>query len=241
MQAIQLSHRSNLNKRFEESYDEQAANTYREHDARDIRTPASRQVIEHLRQLSAQFPDKINVLDIGCGTGRFFHALYNVDELTGIDLSAPMLAAAKKPVNEDRLDIGKIKLIHGDYLSAKLPQQGFDLIYAIGVFGHPAPITKEVLDHFYKHLAPGGSLFFTIADPNDESYHRAFHKSLARRLVERSFRFLPSNVQAYFNERWQRYFISQTEMETLFEDSQFRCYRTWPMVSRFIACEAMKS
>lgn len=231
---------SDLSKKLQSDYDSEAANNYRNADARDIKTPASREVIAHLRNLSRQFEHKTNVLDVGCGTGRFFHALENVKELTGLDLSEPMLLAAKKPVKQEQLDVESIKLVHSDFLTADLPQQGFDLIYAVGVFGHPAPIDKQVLDRFYRHLAPGGCLFFTIANKHDSNYERMFLKSSSRRFVESFFRFLPHPLQVFLNQRWQNHFVSQLEMEALFKSSQFSMFRTWPMVSRFIACEALK-
>lgn len=229
-----------FNKRMEASYDKSVADTYRRNDQRDITTPASRQVISHLKYLSRLYPEKINVLDVGCGTGRFFHALENVNELTGIDLSEPMLISAKNPVNGDQLDVEDIKLLRSDYLSADLPQQSFDLIYAIGVFGHPAPINKQVLDHFYRHLAPGGSLFFTIANRDDSKFKKMLRKGRLRLFTESIYDFLPNKIQGFLNTRWQQFFVSQKEMDDIFETSQFQQYCTWPMVSRFIACEARK-
>ena len=52
-----------------------------------------------LRELCESFGRDITVLDLGCGTGRYFWALRHTNELVGIDVSAPMLAEARRPVD----------------------------------------------------------------------------------------------------------------------------------------------
>lgn len=230
-----------INRRVQADYNLETAYIYRMNDERDIATPASREVISHLEYLCGLFEHRINALDVGCGTGRFFHALRGVDELTGIDLSKEMLSTAENPIYANKLDAQDIKLIHGDFVTEKLPRNGYDLIYSVGVFGHPAPIDKDTLDKFYTHLAPGGRLFFTIANKDDPKFQCMFKKSRKRKLLEAVARILPEQARARIESRWHNFFISQVEMENMLQDSLFTCFRTWPMVNRFIACEAIKT
>lgn len=232
--------RAAINRRMQGGYNLETAYIYRLNDERDIATPASLEVISHIKRLCGLFEHKINALDVGCGTGRFFHALRGVDELTGIDLSKDMLSAAKNPIHGSKLDVNNIKLAQGDFVSADLPRNGYDLIYSIGVFGHPAPIDKATLDKFYTHLAPGGRLFFTIANQDDSKFQCMFEKSQKRKAVEAIARYLPSSLRSRIESRWQNFFVSQVEMEHMLDESLFTYFRTWPMVNRFIACEAVK-
>lgn len=229
-----------FNRKIQKDYNEEVAKIYRQHDASDICRPACVQVISRLQSLSAQFPHRINALDVGCGTGRFFHALKNVRELTGLDLSASMLNAARNPIYADKLDIEIIRLIWANYSTSNLTENHFDLIYSVGVYGLSAPITVEVLNHFHRNLADGGKLMFTIADKNDEKYKHLLYKSPLRKMIEKIQPVLPNFVKNYLMTRWQYNVISQNELLELFKQSQFDDYYAWPMRNAFICCEASK-
>jgi ubiquinone/menaquinone biosynthesis C-methylase UbiE len=47
-----------------------------------------------IANLSAQFPDS-RVLDLGCGTGRYFHAVQGATGIVGVDVSPEMLHVAE--------------------------------------------------------------------------------------------------------------------------------------------------
>ena len=178
------NHLEQINQRSIHAYSQDAAKHYRQCDEKDITTPASKEVITNLMRMSGSFTHRINVLDIGCGSGRFFHALKNIDELTGLDLSAHMLNGARNPIKSDEFDINSINLVAGDCFSIDLPKHSFDLIYAVGVFAHPAPFDVTVVNKIYDLLAPGGKVFITAADGNDPSYNSMFTKNSKRRFVE---------------------------------------------------------
>ncbi|KZY73642.1 hypothetical protein A3742_12855 [Oleiphilus sp. HI0071] len=232
--------RTDINGRKQRNAQLEEARLYRLSDETEIKATANQEVASHLEHLCSQFAHNINALDVGCGTGRFFHALKGVDELTGIDPSKEMLLAAKHPLHGAKLDVQNIKLTEGVVDSAKLLRNGYDLIYAIAVFGYPAPIDRATLDKLYSHLAPGGKLFFTIANRDDASYKSLFEKSRTRKMLEAIRPYLPAYIGARLASRWQHAFLSQKEMESMFEDSLFTHFRTWPMANRFIACEAEK-
>jgi len=50
-----------------------------------------------------RFGRDIDIRDLGCGTGRYFHALRHVRRLVGIDVAQPMLDEARHPVGSPAL------------------------------------------------------------------------------------------------------------------------------------------
>ncbi|MFT6310275.1 MAG: SAM-dependent methyltransferase [Porticoccus sp.] len=206
-------HNEAFSRRMKTSYNTETALAYRQNDQRDIQTPASKEVISTLENLCGEFPQRINAIDIGCGSGRFFHALKQVNELVGLDISEDMLDVATQPIKKELFDISKIRLIKGDILTADLPKNSFDLAYSIGVFGHPAPFSLKLINRLYDILAPGGKLFFTIADMLDPKYRATLEKSTARKLIERSLPYLPDSIAQPFRSRWQSYYLSKEELD----------------------------
>ena len=81
----------------EHGYD-RGASQYRRDDEIEARTENHQRLGGNLRRICRSFPDPVRVLEIGCGTGRYFHWLENVDLLVGVDLSAEMLREAERPL-----------------------------------------------------------------------------------------------------------------------------------------------
>ena len=107
-------------------------------------------------RLSESFGRPIVALDLGCGTGRYFHCLKNVQRLVGSDLSADMLDQARNPIHAEQIDIESIELVAGDVFSAPLPEGDFDFVYSIGVLGEYTPIDSAVIDRLFRLARPGG-------------------------------------------------------------------------------------
>ncbi|GAA3969758.1 methyltransferase domain-containing protein [Thermobifida alba] len=96
-------------------------------------------------------------LDFGCGAGRLSNALAaHFDRVTGVDISAPMLAEAR------RLDRsgGRIEYVLNDAPDlAVLPDASFDLVYTDLVLQHlPPPLARGYLAEFARVLRPGGAM-----------------------------------------------------------------------------------
>jgi SAM-dependent methyltransferase len=83
-------------------YDEAYARKYRAHDDELIGSRAYEQFVAWLANVRQRFDRSIDVLDLGCGTGRYFWALGGVRSLTGLDASAAMLAEARTPFRPSR-------------------------------------------------------------------------------------------------------------------------------------------
>jgi ubiquinone/menaquinone biosynthesis C-methylase UbiE len=70
---------------------------YRERDD-DVECPMHKDLGDILARVSDSFKHPISVLDLGCGTGRYFHCLQSTERIIGVDASPDMLAQARHPV-----------------------------------------------------------------------------------------------------------------------------------------------
>lgn len=104
------------------------------------------------------FPDLINVLDAGAGTGAAGQVLVKLgyENITAIDLSVEMLErAAEKEIYRDlfQADLGKPL--------DQLPTSHFDACILVGVFSYgQAP--AHALDEILRVVKPGGVVVFTM-------------------------------------------------------------------------------
>jgi SAM-dependent methyltransferase len=136
-----------------------------------------------LRRLTESFRREISVLDLGCGTGRYFWALRNVRELVGVDVSAPMLERARTPVNEAAVTAARITLVQGDFLTQVFDAGRFDLIYSIGVLAEHSPLDDRIVARVAHWLAPGGMFAFTAVHPRSFSVPHTWKRRLGERLL----------------------------------------------------------
>jgi 2-polyprenyl-3-methyl-5-hydroxy-6-metoxy-1,4-benzoquinol methylase/Tfp pilus assembly protein PilF len=83
------------------------------------------------------FPENLDILDAGCGTGRFILAersrLLNCSILA-VDLSLSSLSYAKRKSQE--MGVTNIEYLHGDILELNNLAQTFDIITSMGVLHH---------------------------------------------------------------------------------------------------------
>ncbi len=118
-------------------------------------------IARHIRR-HARKRGSLEILEAGCGR-RWPFDLSDVDfRLTGIDLDRDAL--------KSRLELkGDIDVaIHGDLGSARLAEEGYDVIYSSYVLEH-VPDGRLVLDNFVRWVRPGGMIILRF--PNRDSVY----------------------------------------------------------------------
>ena len=154
-------------------YSKTYAKTYKENDLDALKNLNSILIksllTETYRKLLANKIDdklKIRILDIGCGTGRFFHCFDKNSIITGLDVSAEMLEEARSPVGFNGATFPELNLIKGtltpDFISNH--KRGFDLIYSVGVYGSHAKYPYNIMNLCREMLKPNGVAILDIAD-----------------------------------------------------------------------------
>ena len=161
-------------------YDPAYARRYRAHDDEFELSEPCRLFAGWLRQVCMQFTPPIDVLDLGCGTGRYFWALAGVRSLVGIDASPAMLAEARQPFHADRITAETVTLVEGDLFAYDFRPGQFDLAYSIGVLAEHVPFDGTLIARVAESLKPGGRFAFTTVHPASSS----IPKTLGRRIGE---------------------------------------------------------
>lgn len=101
--------------------------------------------------------NKLEILDIGCGTGLELAAVFKKAPyamITGIDVSGEMLGILKEKYNDF---LNQITLILESYLSFSFETDAWDYIMSVMTLHHLLPDTKRRLyGEIRKALKPGG-------------------------------------------------------------------------------------
>lgn len=197
-----------------------AAAQYRRDDDIEIHSPNHQHISSVLKEICGFFDQPMTVLDVGCGTGRYFHCLTNVERLVGIDISNEMLIAAEDPVNNNDISIHTIELIQGNVYFSSFEPQSFDFIYSLGMFGYGCPVTTELCDRFHNWLVPGGKLYFNVISITNLPWL----KRLKREAGKFIHPYLAACVQGGAEEPREHvpsFALSQTQLEDILSASRF--------------------
>jgi SAM-dependent methyltransferase len=157
-------------------YDEAYAERYRAHDESPVPGAAAARLGAWLATVCGRFPEPIDALDLGCGSGRYFSAVRNVRRLVGIDASGPMLNWARRPVGGVAIAPGSLTLVEADFLLHEFQSGEFDLVYSIGVLAEHSPFDETIAARVKRWLKPGGRFAFTTVDPLSFSVPRTFKR-----------------------------------------------------------------
>jgi SAM-dependent methyltransferase len=183
--------------RAAELYDSDYAKRYRQVDDEIRHSALVTRFGEWLGTACDRFGRDIMVLDLGCGTGRYFWALRHVHELVGVDVSSAMLAEARRPVDARAISIPKLTLVNGDFLTVSLPAQHFDLVYSIGVLGEHVPFDAAIATRVFQWLRPNGCFAFTGVHRESFSVPRTWR----RRVAEVAAAWLPAALSEPLRRR----------------------------------------
>jgi trans-aconitate 2-methyltransferase len=122
------------------------------------------------------------VIDLGCGPGNSTVVLarrWPVARVTGLDVSAPMLAAAGAAHPDITWQIGDI--------SQWSPAQPFDLVFSNAAFQW-IPDHGGTLPRLFAHVAAGGALAFQVPADVDAPAHRLLREIGGSALWRKMFR-----------------------------------------------------
>ena len=155
-------------------YDDAYAERYRSHDDDLADSVAYRLFVTWLEGICARLTPPFDVLDLGCGTGRYFWAVRGAGSLLGLDASDAMLAKARHPLHEDRVTVGALTLVQGDLLAHDFEAGQFDLVYSIGVLAEHVPLQPALIARVRKWLRPGGRFAFSTVHPLSASIPRTW-------------------------------------------------------------------
>lgn len=220
---------------------------YRRDDEIEVTTANYHRISATLQRICASFPYPIRVLDIGCGTGRYFHCLTNVEELTGVDISEEMLSAAENPVRQELISVKKILRIRRNVYLSSFEPKSFHFVYSLGMFGNGCPVTVELCDKIHDWLTPGGKLYFNTVDfAGLPLLYRT--RRQARHLV---YPMLTRRLQSILDEREARhptFAMNRNELEAIMHRTRFSRFEVMSHVcksplwsGRHLECIASKA
>jgi SAM-dependent methyltransferase len=176
---VTVEPRTRWGTRAAELYTDAYADRYRAQDDFVGSSHAVARLSAWLRAICAEFQGPIDVLDLGCGTGRYFHALADVRRLVGIDVSRAMLERAASRSAAASV----VSLVEGDFLTHEFGAAEFDLVYAIGVLAEHSPFDASLAARVCRWLKPGGRFAFTTVDPFSSSVPRTVGRRLGEWLL----------------------------------------------------------
>lgn len=141
---------------------------------------------------------KINrLLDMGCGTGRWFHVMKNADFVLGVDFSVEMLNKAKEKIEGEKHT--NLNLVRGDIFNLPLKRSQFDCVVSLGVLAEHAPLNDDVFEEVGHVLKSGGSFLFTAQKIGRISKLKIKTAQLLWRSFKENFEFSVKTFHTRFN------------------------------------------
>ena len=157
---------------------------YRVHDDK-VRTERTVTALRGwLGAICEGYSHPIDVLELGCGTGRYFHTLSNVRRLVGIDVSQPMLEHARTPSGDVVVLPEQITLIEDDFLQHEFGAGEFDFVYSIGVLAEQTPFDRALAARVHRWLRPGGRFAFSAVSLRSWSLRPTWKRRAAQWMVD---------------------------------------------------------
>src|SRR5260370_15062582 len=123
---------------------------------RQALVPLRRSLVRPTLRLYPGGPGAAKMLDIGCGTGAFLREVkrnYPRLGVTGLDLSAPYLAVARRRLS----DWSRVELIEAAAEAMPFAAAQFDIVTCLYLFHElPPDVRRGVVAEMRRGLEPGG-------------------------------------------------------------------------------------
>jgi len=225
--------------RLPKSVSEETAKDYRNSDS-VLDDPGHTDLGNALTRLCKTLNRPLTILDLGCGSGRYFRFLEGAQKIVGVDVSPAMLKEAEHPACEEKINCA-VELICGDFFAKEFPEGSFDVVYSCGVFGLWVPLDSYILEKISRWLKPDGIAFLVIIDASSPS-----KVTLKNKLASILRNFMPASIQRRLDARpGSRYLmLYESELRQLMTEAGFT-FKIWkrgnPARRIDLVCEARKS
>ena len=117
------------------------------------------------RQYLGNLKDK-RVLEVGCGTGRYFHLFKTANLLIGTDISMEMLLQAHERLKRTFIKKDNVFLVKADVRDLPFKQGLFDVIFSIGTIGYHLPFDVKVISEVKQLLSNDGIMILITQKAN---------------------------------------------------------------------------
>ncbi len=196
------------------------AEQYRKDDEIEAKSENHHRLGGNLRRICQSLSGPVRVLELGCGTGRYFHWLGQVDLLVGTDLSTEMLKRAQHPICESEVAAKEIRLMQGDLYKLEFEPASFDFIYSLGVLGYGAELTPELATKLHTWLAPEGRLYFDAIEELFKGRVDRMKKAVKKAILPRLSPAMQARIKA--RDTMPLHLHSRAQIEERLEGAGFR-------------------
>lgn len=151
--------------------------------------------------------DHFKILDLGCGNGRLFEYLGEI-EYIGVDISEKLLKEAKKR-------FPKGKFIKGDQLKIPAKDEEFDIVFNIAAFHHipSRKLRRKALDEMHRVLKKDGILILTVWNLFQKKYIKHIARSIVKSIFTLGKYDWNDTIIPWGKEKKDRYYHAFTERE----------------------------
>jgi SAM-dependent methyltransferase len=203
------------------------ASNYRQEDEEAVHHASHKIKADAIRRALATITPPFHVLDLGCGTGRYFHCVPAGGDILGVDASPEMLREAHEPAVRPQ---ASFSLQQADILTVAFDAHSFHAVVCMGVLGNEILMELHWLERMATWLRPGGVFVFSIVgwQPEHERL-RSWRQHLALSLRP----FLPARVRRLIDARFDRRHLPVT-----FEQATARLFAAGFSIKEFQAWQS---